>query len=212
VSALPPVAPVVSGETVVLEALDGHHAAELAELDWQRALHPGMAGPLTSGHLGTHETLVARSRATGEAVAVLDATELFGYEGVRSVSIYADADRSVRGVALEAYGRFVLHQLDSGARLVHHEVLELNEPIQRIFAALGLEVTARLRSHAYVAGRFWDVLVYSYDRPQLDAILARVFPRGHRGSRAVDHVHDENAGGTFSPDPDRPAADEEAGP
>ena len=182
-SALPPVLPpVVVGETVVLEALGPHHDAELAELDWQRGLHPGMAGPLMGGHYGTHETLVARSRERGDVVAVLDATEMIGYPGVRSVSIYSDARRAGRGVALEAYGRFVLHQLDTGSRLIHHEVLELNEPIRRIFAALGLEVTARFRSHAYIAGRFWDVLVYSYDRPQLDAILARVFPRGRRSS------------------------------
>jgi hypothetical protein len=71
----------------------------------------------------------------------------------------------------------VLHLFDNGARLIHHEVLALNRPIQRIFAGMGLEPSARLRSHAYVAGRYWDVLVYSYDRATLDEILQITFPR-----------------------------------
>ena len=178
----PVVPPVVAGETIVLEAVQARHAHELAELDWKRGLHPGMAGPLAAARTAEVSTLLARSVATGRVVAVLDAADMLGYPGVRNVSIYADAASTERGEALEAYGRFVLHELDGGARLIHHEVLELNRPIQRIFAALGLQATASLRQHAYVAGRFWDVLVYAYGRPELDGILARVFPRGRRGT------------------------------
>jgi RimJ/RimL family protein N-acetyltransferase len=173
---------VVVGETVILEELHEEHGPEVEELDWQRALHPAMAGPLTGGRLGA-TTFVARPIGGGSVVAILDAVDILGYPGVRNVSIYADRERTAGPIALEAYGRFVLHQLDAGARLIHHEVLALNQPVHRLFRGLGLEATARLRDHAYVAGRHWDVLVYSYGRDQLDSILARVFPRGHRSAQ-----------------------------
>jgi hypothetical protein len=204
-TALPP-APLLVGETVALEVLSETHGSEVAELDWQRALHPAMAGPLTGGRLGA-TTFVARPVDGGRAVAILDAVDILGYPGVRNVSIYADRERAAGAVALEAYGRFVLHELDAGARLIHHEVLALNRPVRRLFQGLGLDATARLRDHAYVAGRHWDVLVYSYGRDELDAILARAFPRARRGG---DPARADRDGATF---PRATAADDqEVGP
>ncbi len=174
--------PAIIGTTVVLEPIAAVHADALRSLDWLRSLHPVMAGPLAGPRAPGADGYVVRAVRTGELVGVLDARPLPGYQGVTNVSIFTDGDRAGSGLALEAYGRLVLHLFQTGTRIVHHEVLEMNRPIQRALRGMGLEPTARLRSHAYVAGRFWDVLVFSLDRPTAESILGRVFARRSRGT------------------------------
>lgn len=163
-----------SGPQVTIETV-APGQRELDEIDWFRSLHPAMGGPLvrlvsTGAHL-------VREVTSGRLVGVLDAAPVPGYPDVASVSIYSDPARAQAGWALEAYGTFVLSLFEQGIRLVHHEVLEFNRPIQRILRGLGVQPSARLRSHAFVAGRFWDVLVFSYDRAHLDHIVERVVPQ-----------------------------------
>lgn len=164
-------------QRVALAPVTQADLVELEDLDWHRSLHPAMGGWMSRppGSLAT-ATLV-RALATGELIGVIDAAPLPGYDGVTSLSVYTDTERARGGLALEAYARAVTGIFASGTRLVHHEVLELNGPIHRVLRGIGITPSARLREHAYAAGRYWDVLVYSYDATRWDHLLTRVLPR-----------------------------------
>jgi RimJ/RimL family protein N-acetyltransferase len=176
----PPAEPerIAVGTTVSIERATAAHAAELENLDWLRSLHPAMAGPAMRSPIAPLDTAyLVRSATDGTIVSVIDAAEVSGYSGVANVSIYTDTNLARGGWALEAYTLFVAWLFDNGARLVHHEVLELNKPVQRILRFIGVKPSARYRDHAYAAGRHWDVLVYAYDKAHFDHLMARVLPR-----------------------------------
>jgi RimJ/RimL family protein N-acetyltransferase len=179
------VAPTLEGTRVRLEPASSADRDELAELDWLRSLHPAMAGWFARPRTVAPGTAVMRGLDGGQVVGVLDAAGLPGYADVVSVSVYTDTARASGGWALEAYALFVSALFEQGVRLIHHEVLELNRPIQRILRGIGVAQTARLREHAYVAGRFWDVLVYSYDRAHWDHLLDHVVPRNPLRAQAA---------------------------
>lgn len=173
-------APVGSAEGVwvYLEPLDPAHRPELDRLDWLRSQLPEMGGwsrrpPPTAPWAST----LFRSRATGELLGVIDAIPLPGYPGVVNVSIFTDTAGASPGWAMDAYGLCVAQLFEQGVRLVHHEVLELNRPVQRILRGIGLRPSACFREHAYVAGRMWDVLVFSFDREHWKGVLTRFSQR-----------------------------------
>jgi RimJ/RimL family protein N-acetyltransferase len=180
------------GRRVSVERATPADGKELETLDWARLLHPAMAGPTARSLLAQPTSAhVIRALATGEIAGVLDAVQVPGYPGVASVSIFVDTARAKGGLAMEAYGLFVTALFDGGVRLVHHEVLELNRPVQRILRGIGVAPSARYRQHAYAAGRFWDVLVFSYDRHHWDHVLEKVVPRNpFRSSQAAPGASD----------------------
>lgn len=143
-------------------------------MDWLRSLSPEMGGRFRRQEQSlTAATTLFRARSTGELLGVLEAAFLPGYPDVANVSIFTDTAVAAPGWAMDAYGLHVALLFERGARLVHHEVLELNRPIQRILRGIGVEPSARYREHAYAAGRLWDVIVYSYDRAHWEGVLAR---------------------------------------
>ncbi len=148
----------------------------LEDLDWHRSLHPAMGGWLVRP-AASSRTIIVRAVDGDELIGVIDAAPLPGYDAVTSLSVFTDTARAHGGLALEAYARVVMQLFDGGTRLIHHEVLELNRPIQRLLRGIGVTASARYREHAYAAGRFWDVLVYSYDAAQWNHLLGRVVPR-----------------------------------
>jgi len=167
----------IDGQRAHLEPAAAVDPAVLAELDWSRALHPAMAGWVVRPSVPSLGTVLVRDRRDDAVVGLLDAVEMSGYPGVVNVSIYADGERGHAGTMLEAYGLLVTQLFDGGVRLVHHEVLELNRPIQRILRGIGVAPTARLVEHAYVAGRFWDVLVFAFGPADWDRVRSTVAPR-----------------------------------
>ncbi|MGH9086223.1 MAG: GNAT family N-acetyltransferase [Acidimicrobiales bacterium] len=150
---------------------------DLDDLDWRRSLHPGMGGWLVRPIAGDVRTSLVRSVTDDEPIGVIDVAPLPGYAEVMSVSLYIDPTRARGGLAFEAYARVVTQLFESGTRLVHHEVLELNRPILRLFRGIGEPPSARLREHAYSAGRLWDVLVFAFDSPRWNHLLGRLVPR-----------------------------------
>jgi RimJ/RimL family protein N-acetyltransferase len=165
--------PELHGTRVLIHPATDADREELEELAWARALHPAMGGWSPADHPGPGTGVV---RPIGEpyAVGAVEVRPLAGYPDVANLSVYVDAQRASGGVALEAYGLVVDALLGGGARLVHQEVLELNRPVRRILRAIGLDATAVFREHAYVAGRFWDVHVFSLDTSMWDRVLARL--------------------------------------
>ena len=170
------IAPTIVGERVSITPLAEADRDELAELDWDRAAHPAMAGwaahPVGQAAAGTALLRSRRESTRGQLVGAIDAMTLPGYDGVANVSIFTDTSRAAGGLALEGYGLYVDDLFRQGARLIHHEVLSLNLPIRRAMRAFRLQPTATYRDHAYAAGRFWDVLVYSYGEDHWRSTLA----------------------------------------
>lgn len=167
----------IAGRNIDLVQMSAEHDADLQMLDWRRSLHPAMGGPVARLAAGGEGAYLLRERATNEIVGVLDARPLSGYDGVVNLSIFVDTTRARSGLALEAYGRLIVSLFERGARVLHHEVLALNTPVQRMLRGVGVAPSARFRDHAYAAGRFWDVIVFSYDRATAEHVLRRVFPR-----------------------------------
>lgn len=167
------VAPTVAGRRASLTPVGHGDLEDLLDLDWHRSLHPAMAGwsPRTQANPGT---ALIRPASTPDPVGVLDAQPLPGYDDVVNLSIYTDTAQARGGVALEAYGLYVESLFTQGARLIHHEILALNAPILRVLRGIRLQPTARLREHAYAAGRWWDVLVFSYDETHWRSTLDRL--------------------------------------
>ena len=169
---------VLTGASCILEEVDAQTWPDVLHLDWLRAQHPVMGGMNTrSAPTGSWALAVFRDKRGSEPVGLLEAHPLPGYPGVVNVSIFTDRAAVSAGPAIDAYGLYVSQLFRQGVRLVHHEVLEFNRPVHRIMRRLEVEPSARLREHAYVAGRWWDVLVYSYDARHWQGVLARYSAR-----------------------------------
>lgn len=170
----------VEGRWVRLEPVDDSNRDELAELDWKRSQLPAMGGwfvrpdPVTPW-----ATMLIRGKESGQVAGVIEASPLPGYPGVANVSQFMDAEATRILWAMDAYGMYITHLFEQGVRLVHHEVLEINRPVQRLMKGIKLEPTARMRQHGYAAGQLWDVLVYSYGAAHWQTVLAK-FPRRGR--------------------------------
>lgn len=160
-------------------------AVAMAELDWRRSADPVMGGWINRPVPGPGTAVLRPADGRDEIVGALDVVELPGYPGVANISIFTDMDRARGGIALEAYALVVDAAFGQGARLIHHEVLSINRPIQRVLRGIGVQPSARLRDHAYVAGRWWDVLVFSYAAAHWGEVLAR-FPRNPLSAPAPD--------------------------
>ena len=155
----------LEGQLITLESAHEDNWDLIVDIDAERVENPALGGafvrPLPTSPLST---MLVRERESGRPLGVLDALPLTGYPGVANVTMVFSGDTRRSVLAINAYGVFVAALFAHGVRIVHHEVLEFNTPVQRLLARGPLlEPTARLRDHAYAAGRWWDVLVYSFD-------------------------------------------------
>jgi RimJ/RimL family protein N-acetyltransferase len=102
--------------------------------------------------------------------------------------VYLDRRLGRAGFGLEACVLYISHLFDSGARLVEAEVLEFNGDMIGILHKARLVPQARLREHTYSAGRFWDLLIYSFDGAEWTRTLERYrrfLPGGDRRPVAI---------------------------
>ena len=184
-------APSVRGQRVRVDPATPTDADAMRELDWRRSADPVMGGWIHRPAPGPGTAVLRPPDGRDEIVGAIDVVELPGYPGVANVSIFTDMDRARGGMALEAYALVVDAAFAQGARLVHHEVLSINRPIQRVLRGIGVAPSARLRDHAYVAGRWWDVLVFSYAQAHWRDVLER-FPRNPLAAGAMPSVGEES--------------------
>jgi RimJ/RimL family protein N-acetyltransferase len=117
---------------------------------------------------------------SGAVVGVVASNRLPG--DIASFLIFLDPDHGRAPHGMEATALYVSHLFDSGARLVMADVLAFN-PVNRLLQRVGLMPQARLREHVYAAGRFWDVLVYSFDRDEWLAALGPFLDRMPGGKK-----------------------------
>jgi RimJ/RimL family protein N-acetyltransferase len=178
-----------------MTARDGHWVSlvPLEEADWRDASHLEDIRRRTP-HLGSASgradvsrrfgpAMVISDRRSGVAFGLIENGEMSGYPGVAVVVIFVDQSLARPGVAMEAFALYVAQVFEAGAALVHLEVLEFNSPVLRMLSRIGLTAQARLREHLYVSGRFWDVLVFAFDRPRFEQITARYADRLPGGDR-----------------------------
>jgi hypothetical protein len=106
------------------------------------------------------DAMVIRETQRQEAIGVITALEEEDFPGVYTVSLFVDDARSRAGWALEAFLMFTMNQFELGRDKLAFEVMSFNEPVIRLLRRIGLEPEARLRSHSFIAGRWWDMLVF----------------------------------------------------
>jgi len=151
------------GQLCWLEPVSGVDPAVAGWLDELRAEAPELGasiGSETTSPFG--EAMLIREAAEGVPVGLIDNHQLPGYEGVATVNVFVDRSRARPGIGIEAFALYTFFTFATGAEIVHVEVLEFNRAILGILRKIGMKPRARYREHAYVAGRVWDVLVFSW--------------------------------------------------
>jgi RimJ/RimL family protein N-acetyltransferase len=151
------------GWWIELEPQSSANTADFGAFANRRELSAEMGGG-TGGASEFAPPMLIRDLRSGRAVGVVDNSGLPG--GVTVVAIYLDPEHGRAGWGMEAITLYVTYLFDQGARLVTAEVLGFNAAMIGVLRTLKIEPQARLREHAYVAGRYWDVLVYSFDRTE----------------------------------------------
>jgi hypothetical protein len=182
------------GSWVALEPLSPSNRSDVRRLDLIKQRTPNLGGVAVRREASKSfgPAMLIRATATEEALGLVENGEMTGYPGVAVVLIFVDTGRARPGMAMEAFAIYVRNVFASGARLVHIEVIEFNEPVLRMLHRIGVGQQARLRHQMYTGGRFWDVLMFGFDAEQFKAIwsrYARILPGGNRkpaalGSRA----------------------------
>jgi len=180
----------LAGSWVTLEPFSAANRAEVRRLDVSRQRTPNLGGAAIrlDAMKSFGPAMLIRANTTGEAFGLVENAEMTGYPGVAVVLIFVDPDLARPGVAMEAFAIYVQHVFASGARLVHIEVVEFNEPVLRMLHRIGVGQQARLRDQMYTGGRFWDVLVFGFDSEQFKMVwsrYARILPGGNRKPAAL---------------------------
>jgi RimJ/RimL family protein N-acetyltransferase len=160
--------------------------AEFEELSRRWRLNAAMGGALHAASSVFAPPMLIRERRHGKAVGLVINQRVPA--GVAAFLIYVDPEWGRAGYGIEATALYVSHLFDSGARLVTADVLVFNRAVNGILAKAGIAPQARLREHVYVAGTFWDVLVYSFGVDEWLRALARyrrMLPGGDRQAVAI---------------------------
>lgn len=189
----------LAGGWVNLEPLTSAHSDEVESLELVRRRTPNLGGATASSlrRPGFGLPMLIRERRGGQAVGIVENHRMTGYPGVAVVTIFVDPAQARPGVAMEAFAIYLRHVFDSGARLVHFEVLDSNAGVLRMLRTIGAAASARMREHLYVGGSFHDVLVFSLTRQQFELARARyssMLPGGDRPPAALGGVRRDRDG------------------
>jgi len=179
----------LSGTWIELEPPSPTNAADFEEIYRIRELDPAMGAGARSVSSAIAPPMIVRVRSTGEVVGVVENHPLPG--NVTVFVVYLDRRRSRAGFAFEPIFLYLSHLFDSGARLVTAEVFEFNADMIDVLRKVRLVPQARLREHTYSAGRFWDLVVYSFGREEWVRIVdryRRILPGGDRRPAAIGSV------------------------
>lgn len=179
----------LKGHWVILEPLSAENAVEVAQLNRPREMTPQMGGAQERRDVPSSfgPPLVVRLAASSEAVGLMENGEMIGYPGVAVVVIFVDPARARAGAALEAYTMYIDYVFAWGARVVHLEVLSFNREVLSLLRKAKAAPQVRLRQHAFVAGHYWDLLVFGFTHAEWLLQVApwrRLMPGGDRRPKA----------------------------
>src|SRR5256885_9938656 len=105
-----------------------------------------LGGQSASGH-ASHvygALMLIRDLKTADAIGIVENSQMAGYPGVAVVLVFVDQSRARPGIALEAFAMFLRHVFESGAPVVHLEVLASNRPGLRMLPPIGWSSPVRL--------------------------------------------------------------------
>jgi RimJ/RimL family protein N-acetyltransferase len=175
----------LDGHWVNLEPLSADNAVEVAQLNRPREMTAQMGGAHERRDVPSSfgPALVVRLAASGEVVGLMENGEMVGYPGVAVVVIFIDPERARPGPALEAYTMYIDYVFAWGARVVHLEILSFNREVLSLLKKAKAAPQVRLRDHAYVAGRYWDLVVFGFTHAEWMLQVApwrRILPGGDR--------------------------------
>jgi hypothetical protein len=168
------------------ELVEAESPADLDSFTAERRLVPAMGVDSARGESAFSPPMIIRERRTGQPVGFVENHAMPG--GVAVLVVYMNRQRGRPGYGVEAAAIYISHLFDCGARLVVCEVLSLNDEALGIMRKAGWEPQARLRDHVYAAGRFWDLLIFSFDRTdwlRTAARYRRILPGGTRQPVAI---------------------------
>jgi len=170
------------GSWTRLEPLSAENAHEFEEINSSRQRNPVMGAMGDSGSSSFAPPMVVRDRRNGLAVGILENHEQPG--GAAVFVAYIDPERGRVGYGFEAISMYLSCMFDGGARRVITEVLEFNKDMIGIQRKVDILPQARLREHVYTAGRYWDLIISSFDRAHWVRVVnryRRMLPGGDRG-------------------------------
>ncbi len=187
------------GSWTQLEPLSAENVHEFDEINAGRMQSPVMGAIGESGSSSFAPTMLARDRRSGRSVGILENHEQPG--GAAVFVAYIDPERGRVGYAFEAISMYLSCMFDGGARRVITEVLEFNKVMLGIQRKVDVLPQARLREHVYTAGRYWDLIISSFDRAHWVRVVKRyrrMLPGGDRGPVAFGGVQADRASPTTS--------------
>jgi len=173
------------GSWVQLEPVSADNATEFGEISSSRQRNPVM-GATEGGSSSFAPPMLVRDRRSGRAVGIVENHEQPGDTAV--FIAYIDTERGRVGYGFEAISLYLSRMFDGGARRVIAEVLEFNTDMIGILRKVDFRPQARLREHVYSAGRYWDLIIYSFDRADWVRVVnryRRMLPGGDRGPAAL---------------------------
>ena len=138
------------------------------------------------GSMSIAPPMVIREKKSNHVVGVVQNHSQPG--GIAVYVVYLDPMWRRAGLGFEATALYISHLFDSGARLVAAEILEFNTQVIAIMGKGGLEPHARMREHVFVAGHYWDLLIYTIERTDWLRIIERyrrILPGGARKPAAI---------------------------
>jgi len=187
------------GSWIQLEPHAASNAAEFDEISASRGRSPVMGATEAGGTSSFAPPMLVRDRRSGRAVGILENHEQPG--GAAVFVAYIDPERGRVGYGFEAISLYLSCMFDGGARLVITEVLEFNKDMIGIQRKVDVLPQARLREHVYTAGRYWDLIISSFDRAHWVRVVnryRRMLPGGDRGPVAFGGVQGDRGSPTTS--------------
>lgn len=176
----------LSGSWIELEPVSEATALDFAEIDAHRGLNPAMGVQRVGGSSPYAPSMLVRDKKTGRAVGIV---ENYAQPGATAAFVvFIDPLRGRAGYGTEAICLYLSAVFDGGARRITAEVLSFNTDMVGILRKVGFPPQARMREHVYIGGRFWDLIIYSFDRKDWDRVITRYrrkLPGGDRAPAAL---------------------------
>lgn len=177
----------MSGRWARLVDASSQSPEAVADLLATAALSPEMATPrvfstMPVGSRFGHAALVT-GVSSGELLGLITNVEPDDYPGVAVLTIFMDGRRAKPVASMEAWGMYVARMFGLGARKVQMDALAFNREVHSLMAKIGATVEGVRREHCFIAGRFWDVVVYGFTSRTWDDV-ARHYSSVYRGAPA----------------------------
>lgn len=162
---------ILEGRLIDLTPVLSEDRAELHNLDRQCELLPQMEGvsQRNSDLQSFLPTMLIKTKAK-KVVGVIACTEHPEFDKVGIVSLYINIEKSRPGASLEAIFLYFDAMFRYGFEHIHCEVLEFNWDMLRILAKGYIKPVACLRKHSYIAGQFWNVYIFVFDKQMWESI------------------------------------------